>query len=80
VETKRRSDAGGSLDPAVLDRLEGLSLVARTLVEGFLASWPGTIAPPSAAARPSSPSTASTSPATSCGAWTGRSSPAPTGL
>ena len=26
----------GSLDPAVLDRLEGLSLVARTVVEGFM--------------------------------------------
>ena len=28
--------ASGSLDPAVLDRLSGLSLVARTVVEGFL--------------------------------------------
>src|SRR5689334_10233014 len=27
----------GSLDPAVLDRLEGLELVARTVVEGFMA-------------------------------------------
>ncbi|MDP6538179.1 MAG: DUF58 domain-containing protein [Planctomycetota bacterium] len=29
--------SGGSLDPAVLDKLSGLSLVARTLVEGFMA-------------------------------------------
>src|SRR5690349_11225982 len=27
----------GSLDPAVLDQLEGLSLVARTVVDGYLA-------------------------------------------
>jgi uncharacterized protein (DUF58 family) len=29
--------SGGSLDPAVLDKLSGLSLVARTVVEGFMA-------------------------------------------
>jgi hypothetical protein len=31
------SGATKSLDPAVLDRLSSLSLVARTVVEGFLA-------------------------------------------
>ena len=30
-------DTSSSLDPAVLDRLSGLSLVARTIVEGFMA-------------------------------------------
>jgi uncharacterized protein (DUF58 family) len=34
VEAQRSS---GTLDPAVLDRLEGLALVARTVVEGFMA-------------------------------------------
>lgn len=32
----RSGDQGKGLDPAVLDRLEGLSLVARTLVEGVM--------------------------------------------
>jgi uncharacterized protein (DUF58 family) len=32
-----RARATGALDPAVLDRLEGLALVARTVVEGFMA-------------------------------------------
>jgi len=31
-----RERTGSALDPAVLDRLEGLSLVARTVVEGFM--------------------------------------------
>ena len=31
------ADSQSSLDPAVLDRLSGLSLVARTIVEGFMA-------------------------------------------
>lgn len=33
----QRAPKPSSLDPAVLDRLEGLSLVARTVVEGFMA-------------------------------------------
>jgi uncharacterized protein (DUF58 family) len=37
VETQRKASAQRRLDPAVLDRLEGLSLVARTVVEGFMA-------------------------------------------
>jgi uncharacterized protein (DUF58 family) len=35
--TAARSRAQDALDPAVLDRLEGLALVARTVVEGFMA-------------------------------------------
>ncbi len=36
-ETTRANASGGRLDPAVLDRLEGLALVARTVVEGYMA-------------------------------------------
>ena len=36
METQRSRAADRRLDPAVLDRLEGLSLVARTVVEGFM--------------------------------------------
>jgi uncharacterized protein (DUF58 family) len=36
VSTPRLQQSAGRLDPAVLDRLAGLSLVARTVVEGFM--------------------------------------------
>jgi uncharacterized protein (DUF58 family) len=35
--SQAQAAAGSSFDPALLDRLEGLALVARTVVEGFMA-------------------------------------------
>ena len=58
------------LDPAVVARLGTLELKARTVVEGFLS---GLIAAPSKASASSSPSTASTFPATISRRSTGRS-------
>ncbi|MEZ5975539.1 MAG: hypothetical protein R3E96_12065 [Planctomycetota bacterium] len=63
----------GVIDPAVLDRLSGLALVARKVVEGYMAGHHTSPHRGSSIefAQPQLP------PATSCGGWTGRCTRAP---